>query len=61
MEKQLTFNKDPKGYYSAEFISTGNAAVQICRAAGATLRVLAAIGNLPPIPIVNLAMTVRKT
>lgn len=53
MEKQLNFNKDPKGYYTAEFISTGNAAVQICRVAGATLRVLAAIGSLTPIPIVK--------
>lgn len=53
MEKQLTFTKDSKGYYTAEFISTGNSAVQICRVAGATLRVLAAIGSLTPIPIVK--------
>ena len=53
MEKELTFIEDSKGHYSAEFISSGNAAVHICRVAGATLRVLAAIGNLPPIPIVK--------
>lgn len=53
MEKQLTFNKDSKGNYTAEFIATGNDAVHICRTAGATLRVLAAIGNLTPIPIVK--------
>lgn len=53
MEKQLTFNKDPKGHYITEFLATGNDAVHICRTSGATLRVKAAIGNLPPIPIVK--------
>ena len=53
MEKELTFNKDSNGYYVTEFTSTGNAAVQICRTAGATLRVLAAIGSLTPITIVR--------
>ncbi|MBD5356239.1 MAG: hypothetical protein HDR88_04430 [Bacteroides sp.] len=53
MEKQLTFNKDSNGHYTTEFVSTGNAAVQICRTAGATLRVQAAIGNLTPISIVK--------
>lgn len=53
MENQLIFNKDSKGHYVAEFVATGNDAVHICRVSGATLRVLAAIGNLPPIPIVK--------
>lgn len=53
MERQLIFNKNAKGHYTTEFIATGNDAVHICRTAGATLRVLAAIGNLPPIPIVK--------
>lgn len=53
MEKQLTFIADSKGKYSVTFTSTGNVAVQINRVAGATLKVLAAIGDLAPISIVK--------
>lgn len=53
MEKQLSFTKNLKGNYITEFTSTGNVAVHICRTVGATLRVLASIGNLSPIAIVK--------
>ena len=53
MEKQLSFNKDSKGHYVAEFISTGNSALQVCRVSNAALRVLAAIGELSFVPIVK--------
>lgn len=53
MENKLTFIKDAKGAYIAEFVSSGNSAIHICRESNAALRVLAAIGDLTPVPIVK--------
>ena len=49
--KDLLFISDDKGYYVADFISSGRSAVNINRLAAGDLRILAAIGDLPPTTI----------
>ncbi len=52
-EKKVQFNKDDKGQYVAQYVSSGTTAIQINRTECAPLRVLASIGSMTPIVVVK--------